>query len=162
MTLVQNEKKKYNIFVDIDKNRFNIESFENLFMKNSNQLFHKLPSFMFVKEFINKLLGIELNNNIYFEFSKLYLINNKINEKIILLIPELKSIYLHCKHKKYLEDLHEKKIITILRQLLRPYHYLIKTKEKYKNGKKYLLYILQKNKILLDEKNNKNYIINFD
>ena len=102
----------------------------------------------------------EVYDTIYFEFSKKYLINKNIKEKFEELLPELKKIYLNCKHKKYLENLNEKKIITIIRQLIRPYNYCIHSKEKYENGKKYLLYILNKNNYSSNSK--KEYIINFD
>ena len=57
-------------------------------------------------------------------------------------------------------DILTKKIITIIRQLIRPYNYCIKTKEKYENGKKYLLYILNKNNF--SSNSEKDYVINFD
>ena len=37
-----------------------------------------------------------------------------------------------------------KKIITLLRQLLREHYFDLKAKEKYENGKKYLLYTISK------------------
>ena len=72
----------------------------------------------------------------------------------------LKKIYIKCKHKIYLENLNEKKIITLIRQLLRINKYDLKTKEKYENGKKYLLYTISKK----FENNMKkiNSTINFD
>lgn len=46
----------------------------------------------------------------------------------------------------YLENLNEKKIITLFRQLLRPYDYIINAVEKYNNGEKFLLYNISKKK----------------
>ena len=160
MEFEKNLKKKYKLFVDIDKNKYKIESFENLIIKNKNQLFHSNPQYSFIKKILKILMNNELFEPIYFEFSKKYLINKNIKQKFDELLPELKKIYLNCKHEKYLENLNEKKIITIIRQLIRPYNYCIKTKEKYENGKKYLLYILNKNNF--SSNSEKDYVINFD
>ena len=105
------------------------------------------------------MINKELNDNIYFEFSRKNLLNKKVIEKINDFIPELKKYYLKCKHKKYLEDLNEKKIITIFRQILRPYNYTITAYEKYNNGEKYLLYVIKK-KIKCIKKIDS--VINFD
>ncbi len=73
----------------------------------------------------------------------------------------MKKYYLKCKHAKYLENIDEKKYITILRQIMRPYNYSIKAYEKYNNGEKYLLYVIIKNKE--DNKLKKiNSVISFD
>jgi len=159
----EKNKNKNKIFVEIDKDLFNFEIFNNLIYKAKNQLFQIIPSFNFVKIILKILMNIEseLPKIIYFEFSKKYLININIKEKFIEIIPDLKKIYLKCKHEKYLENLNEKKIVTIIRQLIRPYNYSIKTKEKYDNGKKYLLYILKKNNNICEIEKIEN-IINFD
>ena len=59
-----------------------------------------------------------------------------------------------------MEKLTEKKVITLLRQLLRTNNFELKSKEKYDNGKKYLLYtiIKKKNKYLKKI----NSVMNFD
>ena len=157
-------------FKEIDDYVIKIESFENYsFHKlynsihiNKNQLFSKeIPSIEFVKKILFILLNKELDNSIYFEFTIHILINKNVKEKIQEFIPELKKYYLKCKHKIYLDNLNEKKIITIFRQILKPYNYYIRAIEKYENGEKYLLYILEKKKdINLIKK--KNIIINFD
>lgn len=141
-----------NNFKDIDEILSNIYSFENI-LKNNNDINFFLKNQLFSKEIppidiVNKILGTiinkELNENIYFEFSRKNLLNKKVMDKVNDLIPELKKYYLKCKHTKYLENLNEKKIITIFRQILRPYSYNIKSYEKYNDGEKYLLYIIKK------------------
>jgi len=62
-------------------------------------------------------------------------------------MPELKKYYLKCKHNKYLENLNEKKIITLLRQILKPYDFNLRSIEKYDYNGKFLLYIIEKKKI---------------
>ena len=76
-------------------------------------------------------------------------------------MDELRKLYIKCKHKIYLENLNEKKIITLLRQLLRTHNFELRAKEKYENGKKYLLYTISKKKIN-DNIKKINSTINFD
>jgi len=171
MDIVQkNKKKKYKEkFRDINKNEYNIDSFNNLhFIKKEdnfdikkNQLFsNKYPPFELVEKIINTLLSIDLNDKILYTFSRKILETKNIKDKINEFIPELKKYYLKCKHKKYLENIDEKKVITIFRQILRPYDYMIKASEKYENGNKYLLYLIEKPKVIILKKINS--IINFD
>jgi hypothetical protein len=166
MNCVKNKKKNSNIekFREINNIIDNIDLFDNYILKNTpkkNQLFSKEPPpFDLVKKIIYTLINKELNNNIYYEFSKKNIATKKIIEKINEFIILLKDYYLKCKHKKYLENLNEKKIITLFRQILRPYDYSITTYEKYDNGEKYLLYILEKKKSINIKKINST--INFD
>jgi hypothetical protein len=145
----------------------NIYSFDDYSLNNQsiddfkNQLFSKdIPPFSLVNKILLGTINKELNENIYYEFSRKQLNNKNIIKKIEYFIPELKKYYLKCKHNKYLEKLNEKKIITLLRQLLRPYDYMINAVEKYNNGEKYLLYsIIKKKNISLKKINS---VINFD
>ena len=59
-----------------------------------------------------------------------------------------------------MENLNEKKIITLFIQLLKPYHFSIDSTEKYNNGEKFLLYTIEKKKNLNFKKINS--VINFD
>ena len=144
----------------------NISSFDNYLSNQSsdnfkNQLFSKdIPPFSLVNKILIGTINKELNENIYYEFSRKQLNNKDVIKKIELFIPELKKYYLKCKHSKYLEKLNEKKIITLLRQLLRPYDYIINTVEKYSSGEKYLLYSILKKKSICIKKINS--IISFD
>jgi hypothetical protein len=171
MDIVQKYKKKiYNEkFRDIEKKEYKIDSFHNLFFikkdesKNlkKNQLFsNESPPYELVEKIFESLLNIKLNETLLYNFSRKILLNKNVNENIIDFIPELKKYYLKCKHQKYLENLNEKKIITIFRQILKDYDYTIKASEKYENGTKYLLYTIEKKKIILLKKINS--IINFD
>jgi hypothetical protein len=156
--------KRKIIFEDIDKYLDSIILFDESSLKKKenikNQLFRADISLEFLIDFIHKLFQIELNTTINYSFSKKTLttknIKNVINENMEI----LKKIYIKCKHKIYLENLNEKKIITLIRQLLRIHKYDLKAKEKYENGKKYLLYTISKK----FENNMKkiNSTINFD
>ena len=155
-------------FKDLPNILTNFESFEDNnkdnnenVINNKNQLFGKIyPPFDLVKKVLCLLINYEFDD-LYYEFTKKNVTEKKIIEKINPYINDLKKYYLKCKHSKYLENIDEKKYITILRQILKPYNFLIKSYEKYNNGEKYLLYIISKNK---EEKKIKkiNSVISFD
>jgi hypothetical protein len=140
--------KKKIVFEDIDKYLDSIILFDENLLKNKenikNQLFRADISLEFLIDFIYKLFQIELNNATNYSFSKKTIITKNIKNIIYENMETLKKIYIKCKHKIYLENLNEKKIITLIRQLLRTHDYDLKAKEKYENGKKYLLYTISK------------------
>jgi len=148
------------INLDISAINDNFALFEKLNGSTSprkNQLFSiNCPPFDLVEEIINLLTN---GQNNYFEFSKKIIINKDIINKIQPFILELKKYYIPCKHKKYLENLNEKKIITLFRQILKPYNYTLISREKYENGAKFLLYIIMKKKGELKKINS---LIHFD
>jgi hypothetical protein len=148
-----------NKFKEIDVYLNKIDLFEkysfNDKIEKKNQLFSKnFPPFEIVNHLINIIFKKELNNYVNIEFTIKYLKNINVIKFFNDIIPELKKYYLKCKHNKYLENLNEKKIITILRQILKPYDYVINAIEKYSNKEKYLLYILEKKKLI-----NNNYYL---
>lgn len=156
-----------NKFKDLDNLFDNFESFDKYILGNykqtidKNQLFSKeYPPFELVNKILYQLLNKNLNDTIYFEFSRPIIKNKNIIKNMKQHIDDLKKYYLKCKHYKYLENLNEKKIITIYRQILRPYNFIIKAFEKYNNSKKYLLYVIEKKKDLKLKKINST--INFD
>ena len=126
-----------------------------------NQLFKKIPSREFVINFLK--LFIPNGFDVYYEFYRDDINGKQVYEKLKLsyFTNNLKRYYLPCKYKKYFEKLDDKKLITILRQLLKIYGYNITSKEKYKNGKKYLMYYLKKNHEIPNKKKKTN-ILYFD
>lgn len=152
-------------FEEINKYLENIILFDEIIIKKNtsikNQLFREDITIDFLKKFINKCFNIELNNSINYSFSKKTIINKNIKNIIEESVDDLKKLYIKCKHRIYLENLNEKKIITLLRQLLREHNFDLKAKEKYENGKKYLLYSITKKNINNDIKKI-NSTINFD
>jgi hypothetical protein len=127
----------------------NIDSFEDYTFNTNNtkpnQLFSReYPPFELVNDIILLITNKQLDYNIYYEFTIKNLVNKNILSKINNYIVELKKYYLKCKHSKYLDNLNEKKLITLLRQILRPYEYIINSIEKYNNSQKFLLYIIEK------------------
>lgn len=102
-----------------------------------NQLFKKIPSREFVINFVK--LFIPNGFDIYYEFYRDDINRKQVYTKLKLpyFVNNLKGYYLPCKYKKYFVKLDDKKLITILRQLLKIYGYNISSKEKYKNGKNF-------------------------
>lgn len=127
-------------------------------MKYKNQLFKVEPS----KELIDKLLVCfnldNLDDKKMFSSIEMDLISTK--TKFLLLLDELKEIYIPCKYRIYFKDLDNyKNLITISRQILKTINYTFNSKEKYKKGTKYLYYYL----IHCEEKiKKKEYVLVFD
>ena len=161
-----NKDYKKNLkFKDINEIIENIDLFEkyNIVNKNENkinQLFTKEPPIELVEEIIYNLINKKLNEYVHYEFTIKSLISKNILSKFDKYIPELKKYYLKCKHSKYLDNITEKKLITIYRQILKPYDYYINSVEKYNDGEKYLMYILEKKKSIGIKKINS--LIDFD
>ena len=157
--------RKKLVFEEISKYLDNIILFEDIIIKKNseikNQLFRQYVEHDFINNLIKECFNIELNNATYYSFSKKTIVNRNIIEILNNKIDLLKKYYIKCKHKIYLENLNEKKIITLLRQLLRIHDYELKAKEKYENGKKYLLYTISK-KLLNNDIKKINSTINFD
>jgi hypothetical protein len=161
------KKKNINNFEKFKEINYQIDKiylFDNKNLKKkykSNQLFSKvIPPFELVQNIFFLLINKDLVENIYYEFTIKILIVKKIIDKIDKYIDILKEYYLKCKHKKYLENLNEKKIITVFRQILYPYDYLITSFERYDSSEKYTLYILEKKKSIIIKKIDST--INFD
>ena len=85
------------------------------------------------------LFGIT-NFNDNHAFTKNNLLELRTVEKINDLVPTLITYYIPCKANKYLQDINDKKSITILRQFLKKNKYTLMSKEKYIQGKKHLFY----------------------
>ena len=126
---------------------------------NKNQLFKKLPPINLFERLV-KIYGLTDINDCR-KFTKEHLIKNKTLEKIEGLREELEEYYLLCKITKYLTDLDEKKLITILRQIAKIFDYHVISNEKYLNSKKVLQYSLEKNGMILDDVNYNLKIIDF-
>jgi len=126
---------------------------------NKNQLFKKLPPIDLFERLV-KIYGLTDINDCR-KFTKDHLTKNKTLEKIEGLREELEEYYLPCKTTKYLTDLDEKKLITILRQIAKVFDYHVISNEKYLNSKKVLQYSLEKNGVMFDDINYNLKIIDF-
>jgi hypothetical protein len=125
------------------------------------QLFCEIPT----DEFLNDLLKCYNINGLMdnHEFNKGYLIEFNTVEKLIDLIPELILYYLPCKAKIYLNDINEKRSITILSQFLKLYDYKLMREEKIINKKKVIFYrvIKQDDNKFHIFRNSTNYEVDF-
>jgi hypothetical protein len=126
---------------------------------NKNQLFKKLPPIDLFERLV-KIYGLTDINDCR-KFTKDHLTKNKTLEKIEGFREELEEYYLPCKTTKYLLDLDEKKLITILRQIAKVFDYHVTSNEKYLNSKKVLQYSLEKNGLIFDDINYNLKIIDF-
>lgn len=130
-----------------------------------NQLFKKNPPKELILNIL-KLYGLNsLDDKRCFnrkDLEKLNTVNNLLEYK-----EELYKYYLPCKGRLYLNDLNEKNIITLLRQLLKTINYTLNSREKYFKGSKFIIY----NVISINEKeykpikissNTEKTLINFD
>ena len=107
-----------------------------------DQLFNKkIPDDLF-----NKLIRIFGINNVedYYFFTKNNLIQLDSVTKLINIRDELIKYYLPCKARTYLNGINIKNCITILRQVLKTRGYTLKSKEKYNNGSKCIVYTIIK------------------
>lgn len=126
-----------------------------------NQLFKKKPSKELVEKLINTFGLMGFNDDSF--FSKKETDKNNTISKINNLIPILDEYYLPCKKKIYLRDINYKRSITILRQCIKIYNFVLKSKEKYIKGDKLIIYQI----VPIDEKKKEkkeisNCIISFD
>jgi hypothetical protein len=132
-------------------------------MPSQNQLFKINPD----QNIINLLLGIfgldDLNDSRF--FTKKNMIDLDIVQQMNDNHATFHKYYLPCKGKIYLNNLNEKKCITILRQFLKPFYYKCIAIEKSSDGKKYMTYRLIYNNSQLSpttDNNKREYIVNFD
>lgn len=124
------------------------------------QLFREKPPITIVLEMLNQV-GIENLQDIKHSFTKEDIANCIIDDCWITNIALLKEYYLPCKYKNYCMNITEKKIITIMKQCLRPYNYKLESKEKYISGKKYIIYFL-KNYNPTPKKKENECLVSFD
>ena len=128
-----------------------------------NQLFKIIPDENIIQDILEAFGLTNLEDTRLFTKSHMKEINtvDKINE----LKEKLTEYYLPCKAKKYLNDLNEKKCITILRQIVKLYHYKCIGLEKSIKGNKTMTYrLLYSKEDFLESPHSKNtgYILSFE
>jgi len=108
-----------------------------------NQLFRKLPTLDLFERFV-KIYGLTDINDCR-KFTRDTLITNQTLERFDGFREELEEYYIPCKSEKYLYDMNEKKLVTVLRQIAKVFDYNVISNEKYLNAQKVLQYALEKN-----------------
>ena len=103
-----------------------------------DQLFAKIPPYdLFIK--ILKCFGLD-NINDKRSFTRKHLTYINTVEKMEELVPTLKLYYIPCKARTYLNNLTEKNVVTILRQILKTQQHSLNSREKYVKGSKFIIY----------------------
>ena len=115
-----------------------------------NQLFRRNPDRYIINDLM-VIFNIKSIDDEDFYFTKKDLSNLNVVDKMNDIKEKLEIYYLPCKAKKYLEDINEKRCITILRQFIRYIEYNLILKEKYINNKKNYRYFIksEKDKVLI-------------
>ena len=109
-----------------------------------NQLFKTKPNLKILTKIVS-FFNIELN-----ELHKKKSFNKTLKlskEQLNNIKYLLKDYYIPCKKKIYLDEISQKRAITILKQLLKLYNYTLKSEEKYNNSKKIIIYIITEKNI---------------
>ena len=123
-----------------------------------NQLFNYKPSLELVNKIIQKIGLKDIHDNSTFTTLDIDRHNTIINIKIFE--NEIKDCYIPCKQQKYVNEINNKTIITILRQFLKLHEYDLHSKEKFINNTKYILYKIISKKEKDKIKKTKKYISN--
>jgi len=106
--------------------------------KNNYQLFGRKPNKQFIQTLVSYYGVKDLDSKYRFTLRDLEKLGTV--SKITEHCEDLREYYLNCKYIKYVQDLNEKKCITILRHFLKLINYKVISREKYSNNSKYLLY----------------------
>ena len=133
-------------------------------MSKKNQLFKINPDFVIMQSILDTFGLTDLEDTRFFTKENMKELNTV--DKIIELKDTLNNYYLPCKSKEYLENITEKRSITILRQFLKTFNYKCIGIEKSIQNKKCITYrLMYNNNDQLSpkkEEDNRKYIITFD
>lgn len=106
------------------------------------QLFCEQPSLEFMNDFL-KCFGLNGFDDTI-EFCKGDLVDHNTIAKLEDMLLEIIMYYLPCKAKVYVNDLDEKRAITVLSQFIKLFSYRLSRKERIVNKKKIIYYKIQK------------------
>lgn len=107
-------------------------------------LFRQIPPWSLIEKILS-LLKLPSEFPVTFQREELCL------DHCIEAVSLLEPYYLPCKSKKYLDHTDNKRWITILKQILKPYHYNIQIQETTRNKKKAYVYTITKIVGILEE-----------
>lgn len=131
-------------------------------MTGNKQLFRQDPDLEFTQKLICCFNIKDINDTR--QFCKYDLQSFKTIDKIKELIPELTLYYVPCKSITYLEEIDEKRSITILKHFITVFGYTLNRKEIIKKNKKIIYYniaSIKNNKVKISFENSKR-MISFD
>jgi hypothetical protein len=126
-----------------------------------NQLFKINPDIHIVNDLLSAFGLEDLEDTRY--FTREYLKENETVDKVIEIKERLSEYYLPCK-KKSLDNLSEKRIITILRQFIKSFGYKCIGTEQSVKGKKTMKYqlIVMEREELSPSFAKREYVLSFD
>ena len=104
-----------------------------------NQLFAYRPPLELVSKMLPKF-GIRNIDDNTTEFTLLDMAHLNTLTSVRAFEDEIKECYIPCKRDKYLGNLDDKSLITILRQFLKMHDHDLQSREKFIKGTKYLVY----------------------
>ena len=125
-----------------------------------NQLFYEIPSIETLSHLL-KCFGLRSLHDSR-EFCKTDLVELKTVSELVEIIPELALFYLPCKANIYLNDITEKRAVTILSQNLKLFEYRLLRDERIVNQKKIIYYKLQKMEDTKIQISNNNVEVDFN
>ncbi len=109
-------------------------------MSKKNQLFKVKPDSYIIAKLLSAFGLEELEDSRF--FTKQNMAECDTLKQVLDLCEELSEYYIPCKRKVYLENVTDKKCITILRQFIKSYHYKCMGIERSIQGKKQMTYRL--------------------
>jgi len=114
-------------------------------MAENKRLFRKIPSEEFVNEILEQLKLQGLQEKRWFTKDELYM------ETVDEWLPLLEPYYIPCKAKRFLLNITSSRVITILRHILHPLGYDLRTQERmYKLQKTTMYQIYTMNEPIAD------------
>ena len=128
-------------------------------MASNKQLFRQNPDIDFATKLINCFNIRDINDTR--QFCKFELQTYKTVDKIKELIPEMTIYYVPCKAITYLQEIDEKRSITILKHFISVFGFTLNRKEIIKKNKKIIYYNIanvNNSKIKITFENNKRLI----
>jgi hypothetical protein len=112
--------------------------------RNDKRLFRKVPSREFVDDILVHLKLQGLTDKRWFTRDELNL------DAIDEWLPLLEPYYLPCKAKRFLNDMDSSRVITILRHILHPIGFELRTQEKMYKMQKTTMYQLYSEEVVRD------------
>lgn len=107
-----------------------------------SQIFRAKIPIELIQLFLN-LYGLDGFDTEY-TFTRKDLVKRNVIQKVNDFKSELEEYYIPCKFNKYMDDVNDKRLITILRQIIKLYDYTLESFEKYSYGERYLIYKLKR------------------
>lgn len=108
--------------------------------RHNRQLFSKKLDIDILKKVMKAYKIKKLNQHV---FSRESLAEIGIEERVNEIKDDLKKYYMNCKANIYLDNFSVSRSVVVLRQVLKEFGYKIISKERYKDRKKYISYIIE-------------------